>query len=153
MNMDEITARIDDTGDCWLWTGTISVNGYGHLTWNGKTVRAHRFIYEALIGEVPVGLELDHLCRVRHCVNPRHLEPVTRQENVRRGVSPAAINAAKERCIRGHDLSGSNLYERPDGGGRQCRACRKAANAEYRANNREKLRKYDRALRVRAGVA
>ncbi len=74
---------------CWLWRGGTS-NGYGllHLSKNGRktSVRAHRFAYEAMIGPIPKGLQLDHLCRVRSCVNPKHLEPVTNAENVRRGV-------------------------------------------------------------------
>ena len=86
--------------DCWPWWGAIGSNGYGTATSDGFRVPAHRFVYERLVGPIPEGLVLDHLCRVRHCVNPRHLEPVANAENVRRGMpfrqprrspSPAAL--------------------------------------------------------------
>lgn len=109
--------------DCWLWTGCLGGHGYGTLWMNGATRYAHRLIYEALVGPIPEGLELDHLCRVRHCVNPAHLEPVTHKVNQLRGTSPMADSARKTHCLRGHPLSGPNLYLRPDGKGRQCRAC------------------------------
>lgn len=76
--------RKDDAG-CWLWVGTISDGGYGTFRGLGKQQKAHRATYELLVGPVPAGLDLDHLCRVRRCVNPSHLEPVTRSENLRRG--------------------------------------------------------------------
>jgi len=74
-------------GDCWRWTGAISDTGYGDffLSISVGTVRAHRWAYEERRGPIPRGMDLDHLCRVRHCVNPDHLEPVTRAENLRRG--------------------------------------------------------------------
>lgn len=76
---------VQRTETCWLWTGGLSENGYG-LFWSGvSVVRAHRWAYEHLTEEIPDGYEVDHLCRVRHCVNPHHLEPVTRQVNVQRG--------------------------------------------------------------------
>lgn len=70
---------------CWLWTGTIAPNGYGYFAIKGRSQQAHRVAYELLVGPIPDGLDLDHLCRVRACVNPDHLEPVTRSENNRRG--------------------------------------------------------------------
>lgn len=76
-------AKVNKTGDCWLWTGWRT-NGYGRFTTNGKNWRAHRFAFEEMRGPIPEGLQLDHLCRVRHCVNPDHLEPVTRQQNMLR---------------------------------------------------------------------
>ena len=89
--------KVEVTGACWLWTASCSRNGYGQ--WNdgtGRMVTAHRQAYETLVGLVPVGLDLDHLCRVRQCVNPDHLEPVTRLENLRRG--PSTIIAIQERA-------------------------------------------------------
>jgi len=77
--------KVDRGGACWLWTGALYVNGYGAFRGpDGRTIRAHRFAYERVVGPIPEGLDLDHLCRVRACVNPAHLEPVTRAENLRR---------------------------------------------------------------------
>jgi hypothetical protein len=75
---------IDERG-CWLWTGRMNRNGYGRAYWYGKEPVVHRLVYEILIGQIPKGLVLDHLCRVRHCCNPEHLEPVTIRENTLRG--------------------------------------------------------------------
>lgn len=74
----------DTVAGCWLWTGCCWPSGYGRITRNGRRHVAHRYIYEMLVAKVPDGLELDHLCRNRGCVNPEHLEPVTHQENMRR---------------------------------------------------------------------
>src|SRR6266496_2265386 len=85
-------AKVDRSGGsraCWLWTGKTGRDGYGRIGLGGRgalvRVRAHRFAYELLIGPIPDGLQIDHLCRVRHCVNPAHLEPVTQRENILRG--------------------------------------------------------------------
>ncbi len=90
--------RIQDDG-CWAWTGALFENGYGAFwdTNNDTNVRAHRAAYQLLRGAIPEGLELDHLCRVRHCVNPHHLEAVTRSENLRR--SPLLSIAARKRAL------------------------------------------------------
>jgi hypothetical protein len=95
-------------------------------------VYVHRVVYEALVKPIPVGLVLDHLCRVRHCVNPAHLEPVTQRENVLRGETAPAANKAKTHCVRGHPFSGQNLILRKSGV-RECRTC---ANARRRKNGR-----------------
>lgn len=106
---------------CWLWTGAAVPLGYGHF-WNGtRSVPAHRFSYELHVGEIPSGLQIDHLCRVPACVNPQHLEPVTGRENTLRGVSFAAKNAAVTHCPKGHAYAGDNL--RYAGRGRYCREC------------------------------
>lgn len=90
MNAEErFWAKVDrrDGGDCWPWLGTTTSTGYGlfGVPREDRTVGAHRYAYELVVGPIPTGLELDHLCRVRNCVNPAHLEPVTHAENLRRG--------------------------------------------------------------------
>lgn len=111
-----------DLGPCWLWTGTTVRNGYG-LFWDGQRLTvAHRWYYQQRHGEIAKSVLLDHLCRVRPCVNDGHVEPVTPSINIRRGISPAAENAAKLICLRGHELSGANLYL--GGNRRHCRTCR-----------------------------
>lgn len=97
-------ARIEWSPEgCWLWLGTITPNGYGQIRVSRSNRSAHRVLYEFLVGPIPEGLDLDHLCRVRRCVNPAHLEPVTRSENIRR--SPL-MYPAKTHCNYGHPLDG-----------------------------------------------
>ena len=108
--------RVDKTPTCWLWTGAKS-GGYGCFNRGGKTQRAHRFSYE-LTANIPEGLVLDHICRVRSCVNPAHLQVVTNKENILRGVSPTAINARKVKCGKGHFEWGNHTN-----GTRKCLAC------------------------------
>ena len=112
---------------CWLWP-TRSVVGYGTITVAGRAVGAHRRAYELARGPIPAGMTLDHLCRVRACVNPDHLEIVTLRENVLRGIGPSAVNAAKETCKLGHPFDEANTRYRKDGR-RECRTC---ANASWR---------------------
>jgi hypothetical protein len=87
------------------------------MWYDGKVRLAHRVIYEYLVGPIPDGLSIDHLCRVRHCVNPAHLEPVTHRENVLRGQAPTAVNGRKTRCKRGHE------FNRTVRNGRRCYTC------------------------------
>lgn len=114
-----------DLGHCWLWKASTTF-GYGQFAPRNKMrpLRAHRFAYELLVGPIPEGLELDHLCRVRHCVNPAHLEPVTHRENCLRGVGRSAINAVKTECANGHLYDAENTYI-DRAGSRHCRACRR----------------------------
>lgn len=112
---------------CWEWTAAKSKKGYAEfytMFSDGiiRTHSAHRSIYEIFVSTIPSELECDHLCRVRHCVNPAHMEPVTPRENFLRGQSPSAINARKTHCIRGHELLGNNLMptRRAE---RTCRIC------------------------------
>lgn len=104
--------------ECWLWHASTR-GGYGQVRVGTRVRAAHLVIYELLRGPVPDGLVLDHLCRQPRCVNPDHLEPVTRGENVLRGVGPTAVNARKVICIRGHVLR-----ERPGAAHRWCWICR-----------------------------
>lgn len=130
-----IRALYDRLGpeDCWPWLGKTNDSGYG-LIWGGKDnprdLRAHRVMYEIHVGSIPEGLDIDHLCRMRHCVNPAHLEPVSRQENLRR--SPLT-NGGKTHCKRGHPFDETNTYIKPSTGARGCRECHRLGEAERKA--------------------
>jgi len=116
---------------CWEWIASLIGGGYGQYKVEGRPVYAHRFAYEALVGPIPDGLELDHLCRNRACVNPDHLEAVSHRTNTLRGVSLPAQRAAKTHCPAGHPYAGTNLALSRRGE-RLCRACRRAHSARYR---------------------
>lgn len=111
-------------GQCWLFEEKLRPDGYGRTSVEGRQQLAHRSAYEALRGPIPEGLVIDHLCRVRHCFNPWHLEPVTGAENIRRGLTGKINhhNAAKTHCPQGHSYEGENLYIRSNGS-RECRTC------------------------------
>ncbi len=119
-------------GPCWLWADVPDAKGYSSF-WNGtKIVRAHNYSYELHLGPVPDGLELDHWCRVRGCVNPSHLDPVTHAENVRRSQENRQTGRYATHCKRGHELTPESVYDHPKGG-RQCKRCKREL-AEARAN-------------------
>jgi hypothetical protein len=125
----------DPNCGCWFWTGATSSRrlGYGTIYANGRHQPAHRVSYELFVGPVPVGLELDHLCRVPCCVNPDHLEPVTHQENTRRGTAgkvAGALQQAKTHCPSGHPYTPENTYYRANGH-RECRECSLGRSVEY----------------------
>ncbi len=119
---------------CWNWVGAINRgDGYGRICSRydrQKHETAHRVVYETAVGAIPDGLDLDHLCRNRRCVNPAHLEPVTRQVNILRGETVTAANAKKTHCLHGHPLSGDNLRIKPNGR-RECRTCARKRSSEY----------------------
>lgn len=119
---------------CWLWTRSRSKDGYGWASLDDKTWQAHRLVYVLLRGTPPTDLVLDHLCRVRHCVNPDHLEPVTPRQNLERGETTTSATT----CPQGHPLV--NV-----GSQRRCVTCRDA----YNQANREAKRLYARAYRAR----
>jgi hypothetical protein len=107
---------------CWLWTGSTTESGYGYFRLDGKARRAHRVAFTRLVAEIPDGLELDHGCRVRCCVNPAHLTPMTHKENCRR--SPIIMRRhAKDSCPHGHPFTEENTMERRTRVGRECRTC------------------------------
>lgn len=116
-----LMARIKKTSSCWRWDGPVNNNGYGVIGLRGRKVLVHRFSYELLIGPIPEGLELDHLCRNRRCANPDHLEPTTHKINCLRGIGPPAVNARKTHCPKGHPLEQPNIYG--TNGHRMCRRC------------------------------
>lgn len=110
---------------CWIWIGALSPGGYGVMgvgRADAGIMPAHRFAYLYYCGEIPNGLELDHLCRVRCCVNPTHLEPVTRRENFLRGAHPTAIRFLSGLCPYGHSMADAYRSRRV-GSGRMCRTC------------------------------
>jgi hypothetical protein len=121
---------VDEATGCWLWTGGQFLSGYGAVKYQGKTRRAHRVAWEvANERHIPDGLTLDHLCRVKLCINPEHLEPVTMRVNTLRGTSPVALNAAKKICPRGHPYLGDNLVVYS--GHRRCRECSRAKEGRH----------------------
>ncbi len=115
--------RKDYETGCWLWTGSRNGTGYGQIWLDGTMVGTHRFSYEIHIGPIPENMTLDHLCRVRHCFNPRHLEVATHRTNILRGTGATARNARKTRCKNGHLFDESNTYWRAGRTKRRCREC------------------------------
>lgn len=136
---DRFWSKVIKTATCWEWSGALNPGGYGRFTQGRTSVAAHRYAYEHMVGPIPDGLDLDHLCRNRRCVRPDHMEPVTNQVNVLRGEAPTAENARKTHCPSGHEYSPENtrLYR----GYRYCKTCqrehgRKRASAR-RARERD----------------
>lgn len=132
---------------CWIWTGCLMPHGYGQCRQNGKAMLAHRAMYLLVRGSLPPkGIDLDHLCRVRCCVNPDHLEPVTRQENLLRGAGSKLLG--KDKCFRGHALA-ENLFFAGSKNTPRCRACDRERRAARpidpevsRARSREQYLKH-----------
>ena len=126
---------------CWDWTACKDKDGYGSFSVNGKSIRSHKFSYELYNGEIPKGLQLDHLCRNRDCINPIHLEPVTAQENIKRGLSGKINNYNKQKthCPQGHKYNIQNTYRDLSRNNRHCIICTKTKQKKYQ-QRREKIR-------------
>ncbi|MEU0831252.1 HNH endonuclease signature motif containing protein [Streptomyces sp. NPDC005969] len=138
-DQERLWSQVERTPGCWLWTGSTT-QGYGYVQWQGARRRVHRVVYELLVGPITEGTELDHLCRIRHCCNPAHLEAVTRRVNNARGLSPTAKNRRKTHCPAGHEYD--IRLERRGGVERRCSRCEKAkrrARTEREAATRQHL--------------
>ena len=143
MNIDEWNERIqprlvvDPETGCWRWPGWNNGLGYGKIQVGGRKGRGlyvHRIAYELFVGPIPEGLQVDHLCRVRECANPAHLEAVTQAENMRRGRHGVLYEIPAE-CKHGHPLNEANLSlgNKPNGSRWFCRICKREATRRYRA--------------------
>lgn len=126
-NIDRFYKKVQITDDCWLWIGGLNIQGYSVMKIFKKSGSAHRFSYEYFKGLIPEGLQIDHLCRVKRCVNPDHLEAVTSHANIMRSEGVAAVNAKKINCINGHVLPKKNTSL-----GRDCKICRANRLKKYK---------------------
>jgi len=134
---DRFWNKVAITPSCWLWTGATAGDGYGAFRIGDKLMIAHRVVYEMLIGKIPEGLQIDHLCRIKKCVNPNHLEAITQQENLLRGDTLAAKKSKQTHCIHGHEFTKENTYRRPTTLTRSCKTCKRE---HYKAKKRYKLK-------------
>lgn len=140
--------RIDENG-CWRWTAGHNRKGYGQFKYRRKDMGAHRASHLIFVGPIPDGCEIDHLCRVRDCVSPLHLEAVTHAVNVARGTTGMFPHGHRTHCDYGHPFDEENTATRADGGGRVCRICRRERTREWRERNVELVRARDRELKRR----
>ncbi len=128
--MPRVMAKVKhdpDTG-CWTWTGYLMAKGYACICWRGRNWLVHRAVYTKLVGPIPEGLQIDHLCENKACCNPMHLEPVTNYENGIRTGTNFTANALKTHCPHGHEYTPENTLMRPQsmgrpGWGRFCKTC------------------------------
>jgi len=134
---DRFWSKVEFDGwlGCWHWTACTNHSGYGQFKRRRHVVAPHRWSYEDLVGPIPDGLELDHLCRNRACVNPAHLEPVTHRENLLRSNNQVGQNARKTHCKNGHEFTPENTYVRPSGG-RTCWTCWRSLKRAWKERNR-----------------
>jgi HNH endonuclease len=142
-------AKVEKTDGCWIWRGGRFHTGYGRVFRGGVVCVAHRVAYELAVGPIPKGLEMDHLCRNRACVNPAHLEPVPQRINTLRGVGITAVQAARTHCPQGHTYDEANtwLYK----GHRHCRECRRVKCREYEKRRAPRPPRRARSTALMAG--
>lgn len=141
-------AKTDRSGGpdaCWLWLGAKTRDGYGRMAVGGTKngwYYVHRFSYELAIGPIPDGMVMDHLCRTRNCVNPKHLEPVTNRENLRRGIRGVLTT----HCPKGHPYTDESTYWSPAtakrGTSRRCRICARSIHVRMRDAGYHKTPEY-----------
>ncbi len=130
--------RVEDRGHdtpCWVWQQALTYNGYGRAGipgFSARRTRVHRATYELYVGPIPEGLTLDHLCRVKSCCNPDHLEPVTALENFRRSLAHRP-SAKESECVRGHDASHRNAHG-------NCKICARETQRAYHARRTAYMR-------------
>lgn len=133
---DRFWSKVVVGEECWEWSGRPSSKGYGLFYFDGRAVQAHRYSYEISVGKIPDGLQIDHLCRNRICVRPEHLEPVTLQENIRRGETGKYLSDRKS-CKYGHDFSKENTRINSRGA-RICRECARIRNKKLRSRSAQR---------------
>jgi hypothetical protein len=138
-----------DPDACWLWPGRLTPDGYATTRYRGETTRVHRAAYMEMVGPIPDGLDIDHTCHVRHCMNPAHLRPLDRSTNssIKR---PPRFRPRMTHCRKGHPLTEENSFRyrvqswnRSD---RECRTCRNTRNRQRHADNSERLNARRREL-------
>jgi len=135
MEKSNFWAKVKKTDTCWLWTGSTTKLGYGQFRVGKKIKRAHRIAYELLKEPIPENLVLDHLCRVRNCVNPNHLQPVTIRENVLRGLPRKNKQKTKTHCNKGHEFTKESTYFiATQNNARRCRICHNERQRQYRVS-------------------
>ena len=156
VTLTDLTARfwtkvtVDPDSNCWLWTGALNSRGYGQWAVEGVSKSIHRLTYEAFRGDIPEGLTIDHLCRVKHCCNPWHMEVVTVAVNNQRKVGAGSPSATH--CLRGHEYTPENTAHN-GAGNRYCRTCNNARKRKHPEGMGRKIGAAKRQERRRAELA